>query len=150
MGEFEVTTTKKQAAVSIREKVKMQDIPAEMGRMFGELMPVLQNDVQCVGPPFAFYHSWSDNETDMDVGFPVAGKTVNRGRVRPFELPAVKAVVGMHMGPYDKIVDSYNKMMAWMKANGHEPAEYMWEEYLNSPDEVPPDKLMTRMVWPIK
>jgi effector-binding domain-containing protein len=70
--------------------------------------------------------------------------------VKPLELPAVKAVVGMHMGPYDKIVDTYNKMMEWMKTNGYEPADYMWEEYLNSPDEVPVEKLMTRLVWPIK
>jgi effector-binding domain-containing protein len=150
MGEFEVITTNAQPAISIREKVKMQDIPQAMGRMFGELMPILQKDVQCAGPPFAFYHSWSQNDTDMDVGFPVAGNAVTKGRVKPFQLPATKAVVGMHMGPYDKIVDTYNKMMEWMKTNGYEPADYMWEEYLNSPDEVPVEKLMTRLVWPIK
>lgn len=150
MGEFEVITTQEQTAISIREKVKMQDIPQAMGRMFGELMPILQKDVQCAGPPFALYHSWASDETDMDVGFPVAGKAVTKGRVKPLELPSVKAVVGMHMGPYDKIVDTYNKMMGWMKAQGYEPADYMWEEYLNSPDEVPSDKLMTRLVWPIK
>jgi hypothetical protein len=71
MGEFEVITTQKQTAISIREKVKMQDIPQAMGRMFGELMPVLQKDVQCAGPPFALYHSWSEDETDMDVGFQI-------------------------------------------------------------------------------
>lgn len=150
MGDFEVITTKSQSAISIREKVKVQDISKEMGRMFDELCPLLQGDVVCVGPPFAFYHSWSNDETDMDVGFPVSGKTISKGRVRPFELPAVKAVVGMHVGPYDKIVDSYNEMMEWIKSNGYMPAEYMWEEYLNSPDEVPMDKLMTRLVWPIK
>lgn len=150
MGEFEVITTKAQTAISIREKVKIQDIPQAMGRMFGELMPILQKDVQCAGPPFALYHSWSDDETDMDVGFPVTGNAVTKGRVKPLELPAVKAVVGMHMGPYDKIVETYNKMMEWIKTNGYEPADYMWEEYLNSPDEVPAEKLMTRLVWPIK
>lgn len=150
MGDFEVITTKPQPAISIREKVKVNDISQQMGRMFDELCPLLKGEVVCAGPPFALYHSWSDDETDMDVGFPVTGKAITKGRVRPFELPAVKAVVGMHVGPYDKIVDSYNKMMEWIKVNGYEPAEYMWEEYLNSPDEVPMDKLMTRLVWPIK
>jgi effector-binding domain-containing protein len=36
-----------------------------------------------------------------------------------------------------------------MKVNGHTPASYMWEECLNSPQEVPPDKLLTRLYWPI-
>ena len=150
MKGIEIVNTKAQSAIAIREKVKMVDIPQEMGRMFGELMPILQSDVKCVGPPFALYHSWSDDETDMEVGFPIAGKGVSKGRIKPIQLPAVKAAVFVHTGPYDKMVESYNGMLEWMKTNGHQPAEFMWEEYLNSPDDTPPEKLMTRMVWPIK
>ena len=40
-------------------------------------------------------------------------------------------------------------VLEWMKENGHSPATFMWEEYLNSPQEVPPDQLMTRIYWPI-
>lgn len=150
MKGIEIVTTKAQSAIAIREKVKMADIPQEMGRMFGELMPILQGGVKCVGPPFALYHSWSDDETDMEVGFPIAGKGVSKGRVKPTQLPAVKAAVFTFVGPYDKLAEGYNSMLEWMKTNGHQPAEFMWEEYLNSPDEVPPEKLMTKMVWPIK
>lgn len=150
MTDFEILTTTAQAAIAIREKVKMKEIPQAMGRMFAELGPLLQGEVQCIGPPFAFYHSWTDDEMEVEVGFPVAGKGITKGRVEPFELPAVKAVVGMHIGPYDKLVDTYSKMSEWMKANHHQPADYMWEEYLNSPDEVPQEKLMTRLIWPIK
>lgn len=150
MTDFEVILTKTQPAISIREKVKVKDMSTEISRMFDELCPLLQGEVVCVGPPFAFYHSWSDDETDMDVGFPISGKAIPKGRVRGFELPAVRAVVGMHVGPYDRIVDSYTRMKEWMRSNGYQPADYMWEEYLNSPDEVPEDKLMTRLVWPIK
>jgi effector-binding domain-containing protein len=150
MSEVKVVTTMPQAGIAIREKVKMGEIQQAFGEMFQELMPVLQKEVRCVGPPFAFYHSWSDVETDMEVGFPIAGEGMTKGRIRPFTLPAVKAATLVHVGAYDKLIDSYNAIMEWMKTNGKKPASFMWEEYLNSPDEVPPEKLMTRLIWPFE
>lgn len=150
MIEVKVMMTMPQSAIAIREKVRTGEIPQAFGRMFQELAPVLQKEVRCVGPPFAFYHSWSGEETDMEVGFPIAGEGITKGRIRPFQLPAVKAAVAMHVGPYDKMMESYNVVLEWMKTNEKKPAGYMWEEYLNSPDEVPPEKLLTRLVWPFE
>jgi AraC family transcriptional regulator len=150
MNEVKVMTTMPQMAIAIRERVKMGEIPQAMGAIFQELTPVLQKEVRCVGPPFAYYHSWSDDETDMEVGFPISGEGITKGRIKPFQLPAVKAAVAMHLGPYDKLMDTYNEILEWMKANGKRPAGHMWEEYLNSPDEVPADKLMTRLIWPFE
>jgi effector-binding domain-containing protein len=121
-----------------------------MARIFNELMPILQQEVRCAGPPFTLYHSWSGEETDMEVGFPVVGKGIERGRVRTIELPSVKAAMAMHIGPYDGIMETYNRMMEWMMANEHRPADHMWEEYLNSPQDTPSDRLMTRLIWPIQ
>lgn len=149
MMSIEIVNTRETTAIAIREKVKVNEIPAAMGRMYGELFPHLGKDVRCVGPPFALYHSWEGEVIDMEVGFPIAGKGVESGNIRTTKLPAVRAAVAMHIGSYDSLTDTYNRMMEWMKANGHTPAAYMWEEYLNSPQEVPPDKLMTRMYWPI-
>lgn len=150
MLEVKVMMTMPQPAIAIRERVKTGDIPQAFGQMFQELMQVLEKEVRCVGPPFAYYHSWSDDETDMAVGFPIAGEGVTKGRIRPFQLPAVQAATAVHVGPYDKLMESYNVLLEWMKANGKRPAGYMWEEYLNSPDDVPPEKLMTRLIWPIE
>ena len=150
MSGIELTTTTAQRAASIREKVKVTEIPQAMGRLFGELMAAMQKGLPVAGPPFAYYHSWSNEEVDIECGFPISGEFEADGRIRPFTLPAVKAVVTMHVGPYDKLMESYTKMEQWMRANGHTPADYMWEYYLNEPGTVPPEQLMTRLVWPIK
>ncbi len=149
MTDFEIVNTKETPAIAIRDNVKATEIPAAMGRMFGELFPHLGKDVQCAGPPFALYFSWEGELIDLEVGFPITGKGIEAGNVKTVKLPAVRAAMAMHIGPYDRLMDTYNLMLEWMKANGHTPASYMWEEYLNSPDEVPPEKLMTRMYWPI-
>jgi effector-binding domain-containing protein len=150
MGNVKVVTTMPQMAVAIREKVRTRDISQAMKGMFQELMPLLERDVRCVGPPFAYYHSWSDDEIDMEIGFPIVGEGVSKGRVHPFQLPSVKAATLVHEGAYDKLMGSYNVIMEWMKANGKRPADFMWEEYLNSPEEVPPEKLLTRLIWPFE
>jgi len=149
MSEFELTTTTAQPAVAIREKVKVNEIPQAMGRMFGEVCKAV-GEANLAGPPFAYYYSWSDQEVDMACGFPVAGTFNPSGNVKAFTLPAVKAVVAMHVGPYDKLMDTYTKMQQWMGEKKLAPADYMWEFYLNSPEEVPPEKLMSKLIWPVK
>jgi effector-binding domain-containing protein len=149
MRSIDIVITKESPAIAIREKVKVTEIPTVMFRMFKELYPHLGKDVQCTGPPFALYHSWEGEIMDLEVGFPIAGKGIDSGNVRTIKLPAVRAAMAMHIGPYDRLAETYNIMMEWMKENGHSPASFMWEEYLNSPQEVSPEQLMTRIYWPV-
>lgn len=149
MIDIELTTTTAQPAVTMRERVNVRDIPQTMGRMFMEI-GALMGKVQIVGPPFAYYHSWSMEEVDIECGFPIAGEFIPDGKFRAMTLPSVRAVVAMHVGPYDKLMDSYSKMDQWMKERGHAPADFMWESYLNEPGKVPPEQLMTQLIWPIK
>lgn len=149
--DVKLINTKAQPSLSIREKVKYEDIPTAMGRMYGELVVHMQkNKVQMIGPPFAYYHSWSNGEVDVECGFPVTASSKEDGRIRTFTLPEVRAVTSMHIGPYQTIMETYTKAENWIRSHGYEPADHMWETYLNSPQEVPPEKLMTEIFWPIK
>ena len=150
MTSIDIVTTDARKAIAVREKVRTGDSPQAVGRMFGELMPLIGKEVVCTGPPFALYHSWSKEETDMELGFPISGEGISSGRVHTIELPAVRAATTLHVGPYDRLMETYDRMNAWMGESGHRPADYLWEEYLNSPDDTPPEKLMTRIYWPIR
>ncbi|WP_019178189.1 GyrI-like domain-containing protein [Methanomassiliicoccus luminyensis] len=150
-GDIEIVNTVAQPALSVRERVKVADMSAAIGRMFGEVAGCMQrNNVQMAGPPFALYHSWSDQDVDMECGFPSAGPSSGEGNVKSLTLPAVKAAATVHVGPYGTIVETYTKVEKYVGEKGMELAPYMWEFYLNSPQEVPPEKLMTRIIWPIK
>lgn len=150
-GDIDIIDTVSQPALSIREKVKTEDMPATIGRMFGEVAGCMhRNNVQFAGPPFAFYHSWSNEEVELECGFPSAGPSSGEGNVKPLTLPAVKAASAMHVGPYRSIMETYARIEQYVRDKGMELAPYMWESYLNSPQEVPPEKLVTRIIWPIK
>lgn len=41
-------------------------------------------------------------------------------------------------------------MNGWIAGHGHPPAGPPRERYLNDPDEVPPDELLTEVQWPVE
>jgi effector-binding domain-containing protein len=149
--EIKVIEMKSESALAIREVVPNAQIGSKMGQIFGELMAYFgKNKVMMTGPPFALYHDHDDEKTDMEVGFPVAGLQKGEGRVRPCSLPGGKTVTATHVGPYERVVDTYTEMHKWIQAKGYKPKKVMWERYLNGPDTVKdPSEYITEVFWPI-
>ncbi|OPY34475.1 MAG: Bacterial transcription activator, effector binding domain [Methanomassiliicoccales archaeon PtaU1.Bin124] len=151
MTEFQLVTTERQMTVSIQAKVNVQDISSYMGKAYGELFAFSQkNGLTIVGPPIAYYNSWNDQEVDVICAFPVSAPFHPEGMFKAFELPKVKAVVAIHVGPYKDLVVTYTAMQKWMEENGLVPEGYMWEEYLNDPSEVGQEDARTKLTWPVK
>ena len=77
--DFKVEELPPQPALAIRETAAVAEIPAKMGECFAALGRFFgERRIPFAGPPFAYYHSWSDAATVMDVGFPVPPGTVGR------------------------------------------------------------------------
>lgn len=149
--EVRLVTTAEQPAAAIRERVRHEDIALVIGRAYGELAEFMaRRGLRMVGPPFVYYHSWAGDETDLECGFPVEGPFEGEGRIRPFTLPAARAATSVHVGPYNRLMETYTAMEKWMRSQGYEPAGRMWERYLNEPGKVPDEKLMTEIFWEIK
>ena len=148
--DIKVVDLQETICMAIEEEVENHKIPMAMVKMFQDLSAFFQeNSIVMAGPPFAYYHSWGDLKTHMSVGFPVSNQIDGDGRVRPFTLPGGKVVNAMHIGPYEKLVDSYMAMQDWMAKNHLKPAGHMWEVYLSDPvQEKDPEKWMTSMYWP--
>ena len=150
--EIKVIETKPQTAMAIREVVPNAQIPQEIGRIFEDLMAFLgKNKIVVAGPPFSLYHNYDDEKTDMEVGFPVSHTHKSEGRVKPCTLPGGKVVTATHIGPYDKVVDTYMEMQKWIGEKGYKPKKIMWECYLNGPNTVKdPSEYITEIFWPIE
>lgn len=149
-GELKIMKTKEQAGIAVREKVQFADIGPAMGRMFGEVAGyMMQKGLPMMGAPFCYYYSWDDGQVDMEVGFPSSSKIREDGKLHNFSLPALKAAHMTHVGPYEKLMESYQKMEKQMKEQGLKPAAQMWEVYLNDPNTTRPEALITELYWPV-
>jgi effector-binding domain-containing protein len=148
--DIKIIETKPEQGLSIREVVTYPHIGQKMGQIFGEMMAYFgKSKVMIIGPPFAMYHSFENEKTDMEVGFPVAGPQKGDGRIKPCTLPGGKVVTATHVGPYEKLSEAYTEMQKWMAAKGLKPNKVMWERYMNDPDTVKdPSGYITQLFWP--
>ena len=60
-----------------------------------------------------------------------------------------RAAVALHVGPYDRLKQTWAAFGAWMGAEGLERGAAPWEEYVSDCDVTPAEDLQTRIVCPL-
>lgn len=69
-----------------------------------------QRGAQPAGPPFARYHAFEESETDLENGIPLAAPVAGEGWIADGTLPGGRAATTWHIGPYDKLGESYARL----------------------------------------
>lgn len=89
--------------------------------------------VEPVGAVFAHHLKMSPGVFDFELGVKVSAPVKALGRVKPGQLPAAEVALTIYSGPYEGLPAAWGEFDAWMKANGHEQAENLWELYSIGP-----------------
>lgn len=135
--------------------IRVTTVPAELGATMDQLLPEVWGylegrGVQPAGPPFARYHDYGAERVDLEAGLPVSEPVAGEGRIAAGELPAGRAAVTWHVGPYDTLREAYDALASWIAAQGHRSAGAPWEVYWTDPGEVPdPAEWKTEVFWPL-
>jgi effector-binding domain-containing protein len=81
----------------------------------------------------------------------VAAPVQATGRVKPGELPAAKVARAIYSGPYEGLPSAWGEFDTWIKANGYEPADDLWELYSVGPQSTPdPANWRTELTRPLR
>ena len=148
-----------QPVLSIRATVPIAELAEHQGDRLAALAGYLrQRGARPAGPPFVRYHTFGENETDLEVGIPVAAPVAGEGRIAAGALPGGPAVTTWHLGAHDTLRDAYARLDAWLQAHGREPAGAPWEVYhwinpgqYGGPASWPdPSSWRTQLIQPIK
>lgn len=147
----EIVELEEQETLAVRGDVSIPEMPEFFGRAFGAVWAAAQAaGVEIVGPPFGFYPAMPTDTVVVEAGAPVSAPTETSGDVHRLVLPGGRAVVAVHVGPFETMEKTYAELQAWMAQNSLEPAAGMWEFYLSDPEAEPdPSKWQTKIVWPI-
>lgn len=151
MSHFELVELEPQPAAAMRGEVTQPEMPDFFGNAYHRVMEaVTAAGVSVVGPPFGYYPSMPTETITIEAGFPVSGSINETDDVHNLELPGGTAIVATHIGPFETMEGTYDRLMEWAQTNGHTLAEGMWEQYLTDPA-VQPDasQWQTRIVWPV-
>ncbi len=141
--------------IAVHDSTSMSesDIQKKMASAFMELLGFMQkNNIPHKGFPIAITNDWGKDFWEFNCGMPIEmdAKYKLSGRIIFDTIPACKVVMGVHVGPYDQSEESFRQIMTYMKEKGYQQDGRIWEEYINDPMNTPPEKLITRIYFPVK
>ncbi len=140
-----------QPTLSIRGRTPIDGLPQLLGESYGKIAGYLAELGEGpAGAPFAAYYNMDMQDLDVEIGFPVSKPLAGKGDIQASEVPGGKLAVAMHVGPYGDIAPAYDALFQFVKEQGYEPTGISYEFYLNDPEETPPEKLQTQIIFPLK
>lgn len=150
--EISVKEVPDQMVVSHKVEATLWTVGEEIGKGFGSMMQVVsEQGVSPTGPPFIVYHDMIVDESlgTIELCFPVAQPIDDSGDVKDAEIAGGPTATTMHKGSYSELATAYHALSTWISNHGHYPAGPPREVYLNDPNEVGQDDLLTEVSWPI-
>ena len=156
MPEFSVVTVDSQPILYVHRSsaTDPKSIGACMGEAFGTLMGFLgEHDITVAGAPMSIYHGFDQDKATFDVAMPVSQADTDRAEghadIKGGATHAGQALKAVHVGPYNQLADTYNRIMGHMQKEGLQPVGPCWEIYMNDPDTTPEEDLVTEIYFPI-
>jgi effector-binding domain-containing protein len=148
---FELRELTVQPVLSIRQRVKPEEMQQAFAEFFGEVWKhIEESGKQPSGMPFTRYHSMDDSSFDLECGLPVATTMGGAGRIQSSELPGGSVAFSSYVGPYERLSEAHDALVVWMGENGHQVAGAPWEFYVTDPGEEPdPSKWETDIYYPV-
>ena len=149
---------KETPALRVMSKRAKGEYGPTIGRLIGELMQCLyspenqRNYVKMVGPLMTIYHDHEyKEEADLEVSVPVSGRvTVADPSIEVRNIPSQRVVSLIHKGPYETMSQAYAKLNEYITRNSLSYAGPIMDLYLNDPNKVPRDEVMTEIQAPIR
>jgi AraC family transcriptional regulator len=141
-------------ALVMRRRVSREEIAATLG----ECLPTVfgyaqQHGLALAGPPFARYPEVGMGSLVVEGGMPVTALPDEEpgDGIESLTIPAGRAAVAVHRGPYEGLEQSHRAVEAWMRDADLWPAGPPWETYLTDPGDHPdPGTWETEIVHPVR
>jgi effector-binding domain-containing protein len=151
MSGFEFRTVPLQHTAVVKVTTTTDKIGESMGEAIGKAFAAVgRAGAAPIGPVMTKYTAYSEESVSYETGVPVAAPFAGDGEVGAGEIGGCEAAVGMHVGPYDTIGQTYGQLQAWIESQGRTPSVVMWESYLDDPQTTDASKLRTEVFWPLE
>lgn len=105
------------------------------------------------GPLMFIMHDreYKEKDADIEIAVPITGEPILKDpAIMKKELPPMRVVSVVHKGPYGEVGPSYDAAFKYITDNGFKMAGPTRELYLNSPDEVKEEDLLTEVQVPVE
>jgi effector-binding domain-containing protein len=137
--------------LSIRFRAPVHELPKHFTRVYTAIMQYLgELGEEHAGPAFAIYNNMDMENLDIEAGFPVTKPLPAKGEIQSGEIAAGTFAICHYTGPYDQVGSAYEQLARFAVRQGYAPSGAAYEWYLNSPEDIPPQELMTDLAFPVE
>ena len=146
-------TIPERCAATIRMTIpRYEDEGMIWGKMTEETCRMnLVEDDPCLCAVTYLDGEYKEENVEMMAWKTVKGRYSDTAHVKFRTLPEVTVASCTYRGSYTMITEVYAAVIAWMEANGYEPAAPMFNIYHVSPHETQnPDEFVTEICYPVK
>ena len=144
-----------QQVLAIRKSGHYRIIPELLSQLFEF---VFKKQVAIAGMPMLILHEKSKEEAeeadrtgtaDVEVAVPVNGQVRTEGEIIAYTLPGGTMARIVHLGPYETVTGSYERLFAWVAERGLVVKGPIREVYYNDPREVRSEEIKTEILAPV-
>ena len=148
---MQIVETEKQPVMSVQTTTSVGKMPEVVGAVYGQIVGYSGKRAENHwGQRLLPCYNMDMEHLNVEIGFPVAAEMEGRGDIQLRWIPAGKKATGYHKGPYNEIGILYDKLGSWITGKGYEPTGVVYEYYFNSPEEIPPSELLTKVEFLLK
>ena len=152
-------TVKETPPIRVLSKREHGTYDETIGKLIVELATIVQspenrnNFVKITGPFMTIYHDddYVEEGADIEVAVPVTGRiSIEDPSVEVRNLKPLKVASLVHKGSYESIGEAYEKILGYVRDEELEITGPMMDLYLNDPNTVNPDDILTEIQIPVK
>jgi len=130
MREIKLLTVEPGPIAVVRKRTTFAEVPrALFGALDAVYATVRSGKIRQSGHNVAVYRPLGGGHVDLEAGVEVAAPFENVGGVVSSETPGGEVAMAEHIGPYDRLGETYDAIVAWVRANGRKLAGVNWEVY---------------------
>ncbi|MER6984318.1 GyrI-like domain-containing protein [Streptomyces carpinensis] len=135
----------------VRGVVPMTELRDFFDASFGALARTIAGQrITMLSPAFGLYHGSPGETLDLEVGFVTDRAVRPEAGVVVGSLPGGRAARLSHLGAFDGLGSSWERLHSWMRTRGLSAAEDRWETYVTQPSpDMDPRDLRTELTWPV-
>ncbi|GAA4664105.1 MULTISPECIES: GyrI-like domain-containing protein [Amycolatopsis] len=150
--EPEIVVAEPVVTAVIRRELPLAELSGFFDSAFQALpATIAAQGIEIAGPAFALYRSFTPERVDVEIGFATDRPVEPNGEVTPGKLPGGRIARLVHVGGYDGLPESWQRLHSWLGAQKLRPGSLWWEVYATKPSpEMDPAELRTELYLPLE
>lgn len=136
--QIEVRVLEEQTTAAMLDTITVDQIGGWLPQAFGRVGDYLSHrGLGPAGMPYARLRRLDEDRFQIEAGFPSFAAVEGDREVTPSHLPACRAAVATHIGPYEELLATYEALTEWLAERGKEAIGDPWEVYFSGPEGDP-------------